>query len=198
MAWARQGTFSANGTSDKKLSVTQSVSNKFLVDLCHCLGESFNSSNLQVNYDSNSGNNFALRYNANGGSDATNINHPKDQIPPQQGSTWFVVRLGCNISGQEKLFITWLNDQGGSGAGNAPKRLELVSKYTVTSGQITTIEYMQNGTTENMTLDSNLMVIGSDGTPSVATWQNGLEFHETDTNKDYVWNSSTSAWIQIT
>ena len=28
--------------------------------------------------------------------------------------------------------------------------------------------------------------------------QNGLEFHETDTNKDYVFNSSNNTWYQIT
>ena len=47
---------------------------------------------------------------------------------------------------------------------------------------------------------SELIVWGSDSSNGIANpnLQDGTLFEETDTNKHYIWNSSTSTWTEVT
>jgi len=103
----------------------------------------------------------------------------------------------CDIAGSSTdanmNFTTWNNSNSSF---TEQTHRELL--FTIFTAPQFDLAQSYNDETGDYATDSNLMVIGSDGTPTSQTWQNGLEFHETDTNKDYVWNSSTNAWIQIT
>jgi len=68
----------------------------------------------------------------------------------------------CNISGEEKLMISFTIDQNTAGAGTAPNRREYAGKYAITSGQITDVEYFDIGSQTTFATDSNLSVLGTD------------------------------------
>ena len=105
------------------------------------------------------------------------------------------VGYAINISTEEKLFIYWYVNASPTGAGTAPQRREYVGKWTNTSNQFTVMD-LYTGGSDQFQIDNNITVLGSDVT--IYNIQNGLEFHETDTNKDYVFNSSNNTWYQIT
>lgn len=57
-----------------------------------------------------------------------------------------------------------------------------------------------DGNQNNFTTDSNLMIIGTDDGDTTAlgsNLQDNCVFHETDTNKDYIWDSDTGEWNKL-
>jgi len=194
LAWARLTTKTQTSAGNSITTDTFTAS-KFFQILFNDTRSAVDQNAYQFNSDT--GSNYALRSSENGGESTLG---PRTSMLTQRGgddNNAFDVIYGVNLSSEEKLLISFNIEQNTAGAGNAPNRTEVVNKWANTSSQITTVKvFLLNGS--NYNADSNITIIGSDGTPSVATWQNGLEFHETDTNKDYVWNSSTNAWIQIT
>ena len=161
MAWGKAGstTLSATGDTLTTTGMTASETNQFLF---HTLA----SGNADTRYKYNGTDQMALRYNQNGGSDATSTS----DTPPQQ--IWvaygdhFNVNYMANVSGEEKLVITFDITASATGAGTAPQRMESVHK-SVQSDQITEINISNGGGGDYLT-DSNLTVLGSDLTPVTA------------------------------
>ncbi len=91
------------------------------------------------------GTNYSLRYNSNGGSDGTLTSFNSAVIADSDDTTdRFVNLFGINNSGNEKLFIGH-NINNTVGAANAPLRGERVHKWANTSGQITKVEIRNTG-----------------------------------------------------
>ena len=138
MAWGKAGSTTLTGTGDTLTTtgMTASETNQFLF---HTLA----SGNADTRYKYNGTDQMALRYNQNGGSDATSTS----DTPPQQ--IWvaygdhFNVNYMANVSGEEKLVITFDITASATGAGTAPQRMESVHK-SVQSDQITEIN-ISNG-----------------------------------------------------
>jgi len=197
MAWTRLAT-KTQTTAGNTLTTDTFTASKFNQLLAHHINNGSIDPTLRLGkttIDTNQ--NYARRYSGNGLGDVTNISQTYIGLDYDGGAhTMFDVGFIVNISSEEKLILDWNVEAKTAGAGYVPSRMEHAGKW-VNSNQfdLVQISEISSGTLD---VDSNLMVIGSDGTPSSLTWQNGLEFHETDTNKDYVWNSSTNAWIQIT
>ena len=112
---------------------------------------------LQFNGDT--GNNYARRYSKDGAADATDISQPSLEI--EQGSAWsgdFMFTADViNEAGVEKLVISkWVD-----GTGNAARRLEVVGKWANTSNAITSVKLIQDGT-GSFAADSEVTVYGTD------------------------------------
>lgn len=105
---------------------------------------------------------------------------------------------------------------GGNAGGGGSSYVGGISGITVSNITNTKSSYSVSATSVNPpnTSDSSYITgvgvgrnqslnngVGGDGliviSYSSAGIQNGLEFHETDTNKDYVFNSSNNTWYQI-
>jgi len=206
MAWVRLATKTLT-TAGTTIATDAFTSNKFNFDMRHSLYTGTSNPRKRVGKttvdssgtDTVSGNYATRRTEDGSGNNTLTLRNFMDNAAGGSllsGQSDFTVCYSINISTQEKLFIEFqVNNYGGTGAGTAPFRYERVHKWANTTDQYDKVEFYN---ASNFDTDSNYVLIGSDGTPAVATWQNGLEFHETDTNKDYVWNSSTNAWIQIT
>jgi hypothetical protein len=98
--------------------------------------------NLQFNGDT--GNNYAKRRSENGGTDTTSINQDRMTLG-SYGSTdsdFYNIFIINNLA-NEKLAIIKNVNRNTAGAPNAPWRSEFASKWSNTSAQITTIDVLQ-------------------------------------------------------
>ena len=152
-------------------------------------------SNIRFNGTGSSDNDYVYRHSGNGGSDATRVS--RNDIEPYQaaniatGTSQYVVLDIINIDGQEKLITGNTTKQNTAGAGTAPDRREFVGKYVTTSGQITSIQFVNNGgDSGDFSTNSTVTVWGADDQPSTAhdksTITNvpaGTRYEETDNRK---------------
>lgn len=97
------------------------------------------STDFVTNFNSNSSSIFSHRYSDNGGSDGTSINSNSAWFH-YGGDQMFVNAFIINDTSKEKLMINHIVYRGSSGAGTAPQRREIVSKWANTSDQITSIQ----------------------------------------------------------
>tara|TARA_R110000824_G_scaffold290081_2_gene478585 strand:+ start:195 stop:683 length:489 start_codon:yes stop_codon:yes gene_type:complete len=107
------------------------------------------------------GNNYANRYNQNGGTDGTQAS--RSSIWAYQAGTdddRFVMWYGINIAGDEKLFIGNSVTFNGAGSGVAPERCQSVGKWANTSVQYDTVKAFSSS--GNMGTNSNLTGLGTD------------------------------------
>jgi hypothetical protein len=92
-------------------------------------------------FNSDSGSNYAWRYNHNGGTDSTITN--ATGIIDNFGfgnEIHYMNMFIINNSANEKLIISHTNFQNTAGAGTAPSRSEQVHKWANTSSQITSMQ----------------------------------------------------------
>ena len=103
-----------------------------------------------------------------------------------------------NIDGQEKqTFMTSMDCA--DGVTNDPDRYKGMGKWTTTSGQIESIKVLSD-TGNNFGVGSYITVFGdADDVTSdnAVTVPNGSVAEETDTGKHRMWNSTTSAWVEV-
>jgi len=92
-----------------------------------------------------SGSNYADRNSVDGGSDGTNTSGTAIGVGGG-GSTGgeFFNCFVINNASNEKLFIIHSVKQNTAGAGTAPRRKEVVGKWSNTSNQINIVEYLQS------------------------------------------------------
>jgi len=114
-------------------------------------------------FNSDSGNNYAIRTSQNGGTDATLTSTNRLDFYHGGGdakafSTTFV----STIPTQEKLFICHdVEADGGAGAGNAPKRDEHFAKWANTADEIKSVNVYNDGTGD-FGAGSEVVVLGYD------------------------------------
>jgi len=189
MAWAKLGTTTLGSAGDT-ITVSGSTASNFYQYLHHAIQSGSTDTSTQMAEDT--GNNYAVRRDENGTNETTNTSR-SNIINNVWNNDALVVQYISNISGEEKLTIASCCDRGSSGAGNAPNRMESVGKYAVTTGQVTSISAF-NFDSGDFAADSNLSVLGSDGTESM-TVQDGAIYYDTDLNKEYILYNNT--WTEI-
>jgi len=161
MVWQKLGSDTLGSAGDT-LTVTGFEAKKFMQTLFHTIASG--AINVFWQYNNDTGSNYADRWSLNGGSDGTDINQSANwgyQSSSSDDDT-FDVNYVCSISGEEKLTITFVVDSGGTGAGNAPNRVELAQKYVPSpDADITEVDVFNTGTGDYDT-NSNTSILGTD------------------------------------
>jgi hypothetical protein len=117
--------------------------------------------NCNLTFNSDTGNNYAIRESVNGGSDSTNVSQANtDNLTGTVTGNVFATVHILNEASKEKLFIS-SGLESASGASNAPERKELVGKWANTSNAITVIK-ANNGGTGSFAEGSEVTVYGTD------------------------------------
>jgi hypothetical protein len=193
MAWIKNGTPETLGSSGDVMTISDLSAHNFHIILTNTIASGALST--QATFDNDSGTKYAYRNSWAGGADGTGVSKGNvQQWDGNNGSSapQFVVSYLCNIDGEEVLGMYWGIDQNTAGAGTAPYRRETVYKFTDTT-QITRID-LNNSGAGSFDTDSNLSVIGSDGTEALNV-QDGAIYYETDTNKEYLLSNNT--WTEL-
>ena len=111
------------------------------------------------------GNNYATRRSINGGSDGTSTSTEglwgSGATGMGAGESCLIVGYAANLSGEEKLFQWHTTTRSGSGAGNAPDRMENTGKWINTSNPLDRLRVGYGGSNTYAT-DSELVVLGWD------------------------------------
>ena len=106
------------------------------------------------------GTNYSWRFSANGGSDATYASQDDIGDFSNIANGQFINMFIINNASNEKLIMCHINE-GKTGAGTAPTRLEIVGKWANTSDQINIVEW-RNPASTNYSTKSIIKVWGSD------------------------------------
>ena len=184
------------GSAGDTIDVTSLPNKRYYMVLHNSISTGNVTSSVRLNGDS--GNNYAWRYNDNGGSDGTitsnNAMNAGDRNPPTGGDAWAVSYL-ANKSGKEKLMYSFGLQRNSAGAGTAPTRGETASKWTGTNviDQITSV----NQESGDWASGSEMVVLGYDPSDTHTTnfWEeladttftsSGVSA-QTFTAKKYIW-----------
>ena len=153
------GTTTMANTSDT-ITVSDLAAKKHLMVQVKGIGTG-GTINCNLTFNSDTGNNYAIRESVNGGSDSTNVSQANtDNLTGTvTGNVSATVHI-LNEASKEKLFISE-GLESASGAGNAPERKELVGKWANTSNAITVIK-ANNGGTGSYAEGSEVTVYGTD------------------------------------
>ena len=116
--------------------------------------------NTDFTFNNDTGSNYSERWSINGGSDGTATSSTKLDMLSSTSYNEFANMFIINNSSNEKLVITHQIGEEGSGAGTAPRRQELVGKWSNTSSQITEIDFT-NAQTGDFDSGSFIKVWGS-------------------------------------
>ena len=192
MVWNKSGTTTLGSAGDD-LDITSFTASTFNTILAHYSPTGGDAQNLTT-FNNISTASYARRKSTNGGSDFSSGSETSINNSYQTDDDHFYVMYGADITGEEKLFIEQLMDNGGSGAGSAPDRIEYVFKM-VNDGdtRVTRVDFA-NGSAGSYDTDSNITVLGSDGTESLDI-QDGAIYYDTDLNKEYVLYNNT--WTEL-
>lgn len=159
MAWAKLGTDTLT-SAGSTLTVTGFTGKTNIFMIAEGLGVTLGDETMQFNNDT--GSNYSLRSSTNGGTDSTLTSRVEYTFQRNgngsQNDLFFAYIV--NVSSEEKLIISFSNQNITAGAGTAPTRDEIVGKWANTSNEITEIDVNSNAA--NLQTDSNLSVIGTD------------------------------------
>jgi|FLMP01.1.fsa_nt_emb hypothetical protein len=196
MAWAKNGTPVTLGSAATGMDISDISSSIFNVVLTHGIDVTSDCA-PRMRFNTASGSVYSRRYSDNGGADGTAVSQTYQYwYAGSSVGNLFEIAYVIGIAGEEKLSIVFNAWGSTAGAGTAPDRTEVVSKWAETSSSITSFNVDSGGTYWDT--DSNISALGSDLTPAAgtsATISDGAVFYETDTNKSYVlYNGS---WTEL-
>ena len=118
--------------------------------------------NPKIEFNSDTGSNYASRYSDNGGSDATSTSQSNiDMRAGENDGRSHTVGYIINKSDKEKLMISNTVNSNTEGAGNATGRAEVVGKWSNTSSQITSINFSKSAS-GSFNTGTTLKVYGAD------------------------------------
>ena len=197
MAWAKNNTTTLTGnSSDIDVTIT---ANKFNLILSEDLSVTDSSSLVQFNNNTNSV--YTIRYNSP--ETAENFSNSRSSWWWGRGAVggavthdfkiWYII----SITGETKLGIGYSNATYSTDtAGNIPYRLKIVGKfYPSPDADITSINVNENGSGSFIS-GTNASVLQGE-IAGESSLQDGTIFEETDTNKAYIWSSSSQTWTQL-
>ena len=163
MGWAKNGTPDTLTSSGATIEITDLTAKKFNVFLCHEL-ETGGTINPRRRYNGSSSTVYANRRSKNGTADGTDTSDTGVRLlagTAQQDH--FDVSYISSISSEEKLGIIFAMRTGGTGAGNAPDRVEWATKFVPSpDADITQVSTIEDGGTGSFDTNSNLTAIGTD------------------------------------
>ena len=201
MAWAKNGTPLTLGSALDDMDINDLTATKFNQFMLHTLRVGTGVSNnyrCLTTFDNNGATDYAWRRSVNDGGEALVVDQSSIDFDDgmEDAADKFFVIYGCNIDGEEKLFISnQCQSNLIAGAGQYPQRQSLVAKVDVSTntGQYTDID-INNDLAGSYDTSSNFSALGSDITDLYVV-QDGAIFYETDTNKAYVlYNGS---WTEL-
>ena len=99
------------------------------------------SAQVTLQYNNDTGSNYARRKSTNGGSDGTELSQTQIDVVGGDSNPSFTNTFIINNASNEKLGITHTINQLSAGAGTTPQRAENVTKWANTSNQITEIDF---------------------------------------------------------
>jgi len=195
MAWRKAGSTTL-GSAGTSLTLSGITTNKFNSVMIHTLDTGSTLAPRISITDNGTGTNHSGRTSKNGAADATQTSR-EDWVTnaSENASDQFQFGYICNINGEEILGIFSCCDESASGAGNAPQRRECAGKYSDggSEAQFTRID-MVSSLTNNYNTDSNISVIGSDGTEALNV-QDGAVYYDKTLNKEYILSNNT--WTEL-
>ena len=160
MVWAKNGTpDTLTGTGDT-MTISDLTAYKFNFFLVHKIASGI--AQLNTTFNNNTNSVYTSRFSEDGATDSTETSKPDIYCLTTNGNyenfgTLYVI----SISGEEKLIIN-NTITAPTGAGSAPSRLEIVSKFVPSpDADITRID-MSNAGAGDYAVDSNLSAIGAD------------------------------------
>ena len=193
MAWAKNGTPTTLGSAGDDLDITDLSANKFNLIMAHIPSDASVRCLTTLNNDTNSV--YARRGMQGGSSESTSVSQANWDWHWSLDQDFFFIAYLCSISGEEKLLIMNCCRGNAAGAGTAPNRHEFVGKYVPSpDADVTRIDINNNNASNDYHADSNLTVIGSDGTEELNV-QDGAIYYDTDLNKEYVLYNNT--WTEL-
>ena len=154
MAWTKLG--STTRASAGAMSLTDLTSKTFNQTMIHQI---HNSQVLNYRIDNISTTTYAERLSDNGQTDTTNTSQTELDTATSATNDEFCVMYGFNEATEEKLFISFIGGANTAGATNAPRRREFVGKQTGTTNAYTRVDTVNSANT-----DSNMSIIGTEGT----------------------------------
>ena len=146
------------GSNSSTLDVSSLSNKRYYMTLFY--GGTTASAQPWFRFNSDSGSTYSNRYQINGGADGTSVNDTS--IYPYQTTSTndFGIHYIANYSTKEKLVISNSIEQSTAGAGNAPARREMVSKWANTSNAISSVNYIMSS--DSLTSGSEVVVLGWD------------------------------------
>ena len=201
MVWTKAGTTTLTSAGDD-LDITSMTASKFNVFLSHIF-KSATTIQANMTTDNNTATDYAYRQSQNGGTDSTGEDQTRIPTIANGGNSGdeFTIRYGCNIAGEEKLFMSWILSRGTAGSAGVT-RVQQIGKVdtTTNTGQFTRVDF-NNSAGGDFAVDSNISALGSDLTPSAGKptdVQVGSRLEETDTRKMYHKVDVTGADVSLT
>jgi hypothetical protein len=147
------------GSAGDTISLTPIASRKYLKILASCLPSSQIRPVIRFNNDS--GSNYSYRFSLNGAADGTAVSQTAFSDSTASTTEHYLSWEVVNIAAYEKIgYGVWWS-RGTAGAGNAPVRLEGVSKWANTTNAITRVDVVNTGTGD-FAIGSELVVLGHD------------------------------------
>lgn len=155
-------TTTTSGTPDYSFTFADTLTAKpYMMILGHTLATG-GAVDIDLTVNGDSGSNYAWRKSSNGGSDSTSISQNNIDITSGGWNVGnFNVTTVSNKSDQEKLFINHVANNETVGAGNHPRRAEVVGKWANTSNSITSVKFTNSGAGSYNT-GSECVVLGYD------------------------------------
>lgn len=119
---------------------------------------------IGIQFNGDTGNNYAWRKSANGGADTTAINDNNclTQNPSASMNQLHTLYINNNLASENKALYGTVVNSGASGAGNLAGRMEIACKWANTTDQITTITVMRDAGTGSYDTDTRIKVWGYD------------------------------------
>ena len=192
MVWNKLSSTTLTTTGDSIDSGTITAST-FNTIIGHVISSSTDINRLS-RFNGDTANNYQNRYSSNGGADATSTSG-STMFTNSTGAQYneFGVAFFADVSGEEKMLISHaVGDSASTGAGTAPDRRDTISKWTGTA-DVTVVNGL-NSDVGDYIADSNVMIMGSDGTEALDV-QDGAIYYDTDLNKEYVLYNNT--WTEV-
>jgi len=148
------------GSAGDNLSSGTITAKKYLWVQAHL--KNSGSIGAHLNFNNDTGSNYAHRRSYQGGSDGTQVStNVPDMAANGQSQNVFINLFIVNNSANEKLVIMHSNGTSTAGAGTAPNRWEGVIKWANTSAQITEVD-IDNSQSGDYDTGSIIKVWGSD------------------------------------
>ena len=150
---------SANGDGTGGYSTGTFTAKKYL--WMEIINDKSASTSTSIQFNSDTGSNYAVRWSRNGAADSTATSHTSSGTFTANSSTPSFTRLfAMNISDEEKLCYVETVDTSTAGETTAPARTELIFKWTNTASQITDVTLTP--VSGNLTTTSQINIWGSD------------------------------------
>ena len=130
-------------------------------------------------------------YNFNSMNNSTFVGVSEWHIFNNSGVHGFTVGFFANIDGKLKIGFYTHKDSTGD-------RITMGVKLNTYTDQVDKVDLLDVSSSETFVSGSNLIVLGDEPNLTISVkLQDGTIFEETDTNKAYIWNASTSTWTQL-